>query len=88
MDLFRTKTIVNLALFSQLHRHTASCKLLHSKRNSFVWVDESLGFLSVEKLLNRILRTGTSDGTSSVTDIMYIARVGAAVSMPLNHGFA
>ena len=85
MDMFRTKTIMHLALFSQLHRHTASCKLLHSKRHRFVWVDDSVRFLSVEKPLNHILRTRTSDETSSVTDIMNIARVGAAVAMPLNH---
>ena len=54
-------------------------------KNGFVWVDDSVGFLSVEKRLNHILRTGTSNGTSSVTDI---ARVGAAVTMPLDHGVA
>ena len=50
--------------------------------------NESVGFLSVEKLLDHNLRTGTSDGTSSVNDIMYIARVGAVVAMPLDHGVA
>ena len=40
---------------------------------------------ALQKPLPRFLHT---DGTSKVNDIMYIARVGAAVPRPLNHGVA
>ena len=54
------------------------------KSDRFVWIDESVGFLSIEKLLNHILRDVDSSETTSVDDIMHTALVdGAVANAPL-----
>ena len=78
MDMFRTKKLCTL-------RCSLSFIGTPPKENASSGLMNLLGSFLL-RLLNHILRTGTSNGISSVTDIMYIVRVGAAVAMPLNHG--